>query len=134
MTTEIKTRITAAAAANGCSVYFGFISEIAKAMDNDIKKGVLKYPALFVVNDITIEAHKISAFCLLVASRDADGYDLYKNAVGIIDFVGGDSTATRFNIIGDASLAFTRTFKTVNLQPLTTEKLKGIEFELVFYC
>lgn len=134
MISEVKERITTAAAEYGVAAFFGFISEISKAIDNNTKKGHDSFPALFVNEDITIEGHEISVDCLYVDAAGADEYDNYITAANIVDYVGGDSCTTRFNVISDASLAFTRTFKTVNLQPLTAHKLKGVEFELKFYC
>lgn len=134
MISEVKERITTAAAEYGVAAFFGFIAEISKAIDNNTKKGQDSFPALFVNEDITIEGHEISVDCLYVDAADADEYDNYSTAAAIVDYVGGDSCTTRFNVISDASLAFTRTFKTVNLQPLTAHKLKGVEFELKLYC
>lgn len=134
MLAEVKNKIESAAAANNAAAFFGFISEISKYIDNNTKKGGTSFPAVFANEDITIEGHEITADCLYVALADADEYSMYKTAAEIVDFCGGDSCVTRFNIISDASLAFTRTFKNVNLQPLTAHKLKGVEFELKFYC
>lgn len=134
MLAEVKNKIKSAAAANHAAAFFGFISEISKAIDNNTKKGGTSFPAVFANEDITIEGHEITADCLYVARADADEYSMYKTAASIVDYCGGDSCTTRFNIISDASLAFTRTFKNVNLQPLTAHKLKGVEFELKFYC
>ena len=134
MISEVKERITTAAAEYGVAAFFGFISEISKAIDNNTKKGVTNFPAIFVNEDITIDGHEITADCLFVARCNADEYSMYEAASAIVDYCGGDSCVTRFNMISDASLAFTRTFKNVNLQPLTANKLKGVEFELKFYC
>lgn len=134
MFSEVKVKIIQAAAAYHAAAFFGFISEISKAIDNNTKKGGTSFPAIFANEDITIEGHEITADCLFVAGADADEYSMYETAAAIVDFCGGDSCETRFNIISDASLAFTRTFKNVNLQPLTAHKLKGVEFELKFFC
>lgn len=134
MFSEVKKRIESAAAAYQSAAFFGFISEISKAIDNNTKKGGTSFPAIFANEDITIDGHEITADCLFVAGADADEYGMYEKASAIVDFCGGDSCVTRFNVISDASLAFTRTFKNVNLQPLTANKLKGVEFELKFYC
>ena len=134
MLAEVKQRIQSAAAASHAAAFFGFISEISKAIDNNTKKGNTSFPAIFANEDITIEGHEITVDCLFVAGADADEYSIYKTAAEIVDYCGGDSCVTRFNVISDASLAFTRTFKNVNLQPLTAHKLKGVEFELKFYC
>lgn len=134
MFAEVKNKIESAAAANDAAAFFGFISEISKAIDNNTKKGGTSFPAIFANEDITIDGHEITADCLFVAGADADEYTMYKTAAEIVDFCGGDSCTTRFNVISDASLAFTRTFKNVNLQPLTAHKLKGVEFELKLYC
>ena len=134
MFSEVKERITQAAAASHAAAFFGFISEISKAIDNNTKKSVTSFPAIFANEDITIDGHEITADCLFVAGADADEYSMYEAAAEIVNYCGGDSCVTRFNIISDASLAFTRTFKNVNLQPLTAHKLKGVEFELKLYC
>lgn len=134
MFSEVKERIIQAAAVSHAAAFFGFIAEISKAIDNNTKKSVTSFPAIFANEDITIEGHEITADCLFVAGADADEYSLYEKAAAIVDYCGGDSCVTRFNVISDASLAFTRTFKNVNLQPLTAHKLKGVEFELKFYC
>lgn len=134
MFTEVKNRIKAAAAAYHAAAFFGFISEISKTIDNNTKKGGTSFPAIFANEDITIEGHEITADCLFVAGGNADEFGMYETAAAIVDYCGGDSCVTRFNVISDASLAFTRTFKNVNLQPLTAHKLKGVEFELKFYC
>ena len=134
MLNEVKEKLKDAAAANHAAAFFGFISEISKAIENDTKKGNTSFPAIFANEDITIEGHEITVDCLFVAGADADEYSMYKTASEIVDYVGGDSCTTRFNVISDASLAFTRTFKNVNLQPLTAHKLKGVEFELKLYC
>lgn len=134
MFSEVKGKIIQAAAAYNAAAFFGFISEISKAIDNNTKKGLSNFPALFANEDITIEGHTISVDCLFVAKSETDEYDIYEAAAKIVDYMGGDSVNTRFNLISDASLAFTRTFKNVNLQPLTAHKLKGVEFELKFYC
>lgn len=134
MFAEVKKRIESAAAASQAAAFFGFIAEISKAIDSNTKKGGTSFPAIFANEDITIDGHEITADCLFVAGADADEYGMYEKAAAIVDFCGGDSCVTRFNVISDASLAFTRTFKNVNLQPLTAHKLKGVEFELKFYC
>jgi hypothetical protein len=134
MFSEVKEKITQAAAVSHAAAFFGFISEISKAIDNNTKKSVTSFPAIFANEDITIDGHEITADCLFVAGADADEFGMYETAAAIVDYCGGDSCVTRFNVISDASLAFTRTFKNVNLQPLTTHKLKGVEFELKFYC
>ena len=134
MFSEVKERITQAAAVSHAAAFFGFISEISKAIDNNTKKSVTSFPALFVNEDITIDGHEITADCLFVAGADADEYTMYETSAAIVDYCGGDSCVTRFNVISDASLAFTRTFKNVNLQPLTAHKLKGVEFQIKMYC
>ena len=134
MLNEVKEKLKDAAAAYNAAAFFGFISEISKAIENDTKKGNTSFPALFANEDITIEGHEITVDCLFVNTADADEYENYQTASEIVDYVGGDSCTTRFNVISDASLAFTRTFKNVNLQPLTAHKLKGVEFELKIYC
>lgn len=134
MITEVKERITTAAAFYGVAAFFGFISEISKQIDNNTKKGLANFPALFCNEDVTIEGHEITVDCLYCDKASADEYGNYATAANIVDYLGGDSCTTRFNVISDASLAFTRTFKTVNLQPLTAHKLKGVEFELKLYC
>lgn len=134
MFSEVKEKIIQAAAESHAAAFFGFISEISKAIDNNTKKSVTSFPAIFANEDITIDGHEITADCLFVAGADADEYSMYETAAAIVDYCGGDSCVTRFNVISDASLAFTRTFKNVNLQPLTANKLKGVEFELKLYC
>lgn len=134
MITEVKERITTAAAFYNVAAFFGFISEISKQIDNNTKKGLANFPALFCNEDITIEGHEITVDCLFVDKASADEYGNYATSANIVDHLGGDSFTTRFNVISDASLAFTRTFKTVNLQPLTANKLKGVEFEMKIYC
>lgn len=134
MFSEVKERITQAAAFYGARAFFGFISEISKQIDNETKKGKTSFPSLFVNEDISIEGHEIVVDCLFVAPAGNDEYDIYEAAAKIVDYLGGDSVVTRFNCISDCSLAFTKTFKSVNLQPLTAHKLKGVEFQIKMYC
>lgn len=122
-------------AALGVVAFFGFIPEITAEIEKKSRMHEASFPSLFVNKNFSAKGHIVTYDCLFVFRQGNDTFDNFQLLRRCLENMGAlaieDMT---FNFINDASLAFTTTFKNVNLHPLTMNKLSGIEFEFKLAC
>lgn len=135
MFTDCRDKVTEECAALGVVAYFGYIAEISAEIEKRSRMHEASFPSLFVNKNFSVDGHTATYSALYVYRQDEDQYDNFMLLRCCLKNIGvADIMNYRFNFINDASLAFTQTFKNVNLQPLTLNKLSGIEFEFKMNC